>query len=102
MPLPVNGDQTSVNDNRKLRSDGSDLGESNGAGGDLPRAAMAADRAPKAASFPSGRSSIIRPFQVTRLVENDAGDVRSRTQLEVYPNSGEIDGDGDGFLAMNF
>ncbi|KAH9688534.1 Superoxide dismutase (Cu-Zn) 4A [Citrus sinensis] len=57
-----------VNDDEKLRSDSSDLGESNGAGGDLPRAAMAADRAPKAASFPSGRSSTIRPFQVTRLV----------------------------------
>ena len=34
--------------------------------------------------------------------ENDAGDVRSRTQLEVCPNSGEIDGDGDGFLALKF
>ena len=28
--------------------------------------------------------------------------MRSRTQLEVCPNSGEIDGDGDGFLAVNF
>ncbi|KAH9781478.1 Endonuclease [Citrus sinensis] len=104
LPLPDNGDQTLVNDDEKLRSDSSDLGESNGPGGDLPRVAMAVDRAPKAASFPSGRSSTIRPFQVTRLVENDAGDVRSRTQLEVCQNAGEIDGDGDGdgFLAVNF
>ena len=34
--------------------------------------------------------------------ENDFGDVRSRTQLEVCPKSGEINGDGDGFLAVNF
>ncbi|KAK9230909.1 hypothetical protein WN943_021140 [Citrus x changshan-huyou] len=83
------------NDDKKLRSDSSDLGESNGAGGDLPRAAMAADRAPKAASFPSGRSSTIQPSQVT-------SDVRSRTQLEVCPNFGEIENDGDGFMAVNF
>ena len=34
--------------------------------------------------------------------ENDVGDVRSRTQLEVCPKSGEIDGDGDGFLPWIF
>ena len=58
----------SVNDDEKLKSDSSDLSESNGVGDDLPRVAMAADRAPKVASFPSGRSSTIQPFQVTRLV----------------------------------
>ena len=41
-------------------------------------------------------------FRWQGWLENDASDVRSRTQLEVCPNSGEIDGDGDGFLALNF
>ncbi|KAH9685161.1 TTF-type domain-containing protein [Citrus sinensis] len=49
----VNGDQTSVNGDGKLKSDSSDLGESNAAGGDLPRMAMAADHASKAVSFPA-------------------------------------------------
>ena len=43
MPLPVNDDWTSVNDDGKLRSDSSDLGESNSAGIDNPHAATAVD-----------------------------------------------------------
>ena len=58
--MSVNGDRTSVNDDGKLRSDGSDLGESNDAGGDLPREATTANWSSKVREFPSGRS---RPRQ---------------------------------------
>ena len=52
LPPSVNGDRTSINGDGKLKYDSFDLGESNGVGGDFPRAAMAADRAPKAVNFP--------------------------------------------------
>ena len=55
LPLPVNGDRTSVNDDGKLRSNSLDLGESNCADGDLPRAVTAADRSSKIREFPGGR-----------------------------------------------
>ena len=54
LPLPVNSDRTSVNDDGKLRSNGSDLNESNGGGRESPRAVPAADQASQAVSFPSG------------------------------------------------
>ena len=56
-------DWNSVNDDRKLRSDSSDLGESNGAEGDLPHAATAVDRSSKIREFPGGCS---RPRQRPR------------------------------------
>ncbi|KAK9199954.1 hypothetical protein WN944_015148 [Citrus x changshan-huyou] len=42
-----------VNDDGKLKSYSSDLGESNGVGSNIPRVTMVADRAPKAVSFPA-------------------------------------------------
>ena len=68
IPLPVNGHRNSSDGDGKLRSDSSDLGESNGGGRDLPRALPAADRSSKICKLSGGRSAIIRPFQVTRLV----------------------------------
>ncbi|KAH9724956.1 Kunitz trypsin inhibitor 5 [Citrus sinensis] len=67
IPSPVNGDLTSVNDDKKLRSDSSDLGESNGGGRDLPRAATAANRASQinpAGSVPKLRRNRRRRKQV--------------------------------------
>ena len=97
MPLPVNGHRNSSDGDEKLRSNSSDLDESNGGGRDLPRALPAADRSSKIRKFPV----VVRRFPGVLddrgWSENDAGDVRSRTQLEVCPNSGEIDGGENGF-----
>lgn len=97
LPPPVNGDRNSVNDDGKLRSDSSDLCESNGAGGDLPRAAMAADRTPKAVIFPAVVHGQNGGFRWRGWSEMKVGNVRSRTQPVVQPNSGEIDGEENGF-----
>ena len=96
MPPQVNGDRTSVNGDGKLKSDSSDLGESNGVGGDLPRAAMATDRAPKTMSFSAVVHGQNRGFGWRSWSKMKVGDVRSRTQPVVQPNSGEIDGDKNG------
>ena len=50
IPLPINGHRNSFDGDGKLKFDSSSHAESNGGGGDLPRAAMAPDRAPKAVS----------------------------------------------------
>ena len=59
-PLPVNGVWTSVNDDGELRSASSGLGESNGAGGVLLRAAATADRSSKDPKLSGDRSVISR------------------------------------------
>ena len=96
IPLPVNGDRTSVNDDRKLKSDSSDLGESNGGGRDLPRALPAADRSSKIRKFlvvvfstdgvPGGRDQL----------ENDECEWRNKIQVVVYQKSGGINGGKNG------
>ena len=67
-PSPVNGDRTSVNDDGELRSASSGLGESNGAGGVLPRAAATADRSSKVPQVSGGRSAVSRRPQRSWLV----------------------------------
>ena len=60
LPLSINGDWTSVNDVGDLRSDTSDLGESSGASGDLPRAATKVNRSSKNPQVSGGRSAVFR------------------------------------------
>ena len=96
MPPPVNGDRNSANGDGKLKSDSSDLDESNGTGGDLPRGAMAADRAPKAVSFLAVVHGQNGSFGRRGWSEIKAGDLKNRTLPMVQPNSGEIDGDENG------
>ena len=69
-PLPVNGDQTSVNDDGELKSASSGLGESNGAGGVLPRAAALADQSSKNSKLSGDRSVIFRRPRWSWLVGN--------------------------------
>ena len=59
-PSPSNGDRTSVNDDRELRSASSGLGESNGGGREWPRALPAADQSSKFLHVSGGRSASSR------------------------------------------
>ena len=92
LPLPVNGDGNSINNDGKLRPDSSDLDESNCALSDLPRAAMAADCAPKAVSFPTIVHGQNRGFRWWGWSKNDEGELRIKIQVVMQPNSSEIDG----------
>ena len=92
LPLPVNGDWNSINDDGKLRPDSSDLDESNGAHGDLPRTMMAADCAPKVVSFPTVIHGQNRGFRWWGWSKNDEGELRIKIQVVMQPNSNEIDG----------
>ena len=47
IPLSVNGHRNSTDGDEKLITEISSHAKSNGGGGDLPRAVMASDRAPK-------------------------------------------------------
>ena len=98
LPPPVNGDRASVNSDGKLKA----LGESNGVGGDLPRAVMAADRAPKAMSFPAVVDGQNGGFRRRGWSKMKAGDVRSITQAMMRPNFDEIDGGGGGLSRSSF
>ena len=51
--LSVNGHRNSSAGDGKLRTESSSHAESNGGGGDLPRAAMAPDRAPEVVNPPT-------------------------------------------------
>ncbi|KAH9685484.1 hypothetical protein KPL70_013981 [Citrus sinensis] len=76
--------RTSVNDDGKLRFDSSDLGDSNGTGSDLPRAVMAADRAPKAVSSPAVVHGQNGGFRWRGWLENDEGELRNKIQVVAW------------------
>ena len=69
IPLPVNDHWNSFDDDGKVRTESSSHAESNGGGGDLPRAVMAPDRAPEVVNRSTAKQRPRRQW----LVENGRG-----------------------------
>lgn len=77
----------------KLRSDSFNYTESNNVGGDLPRAATAADRASQAASFPAVVRGPNGGFRWRGWSENDKDELRIKIQVVASFKIGGIDGE---------
>ena len=87
MPLPVNGNRKSTDGDGKLGSHGFDHAESNSGGGDVPRAATAADRTPKAVSFLAVDRRQSGRFRWRDRSENDEDELRNKIQAVARPKS---------------
>ena len=97
IPLPVNDHRNSSNGDGKLRSDRSSHAESNGGGGDLPRALSAADQSSKICKLSGDRSVILRRPRWSWLVGTCCWRCEEPVPSGGASQSGENNGDEIGF-----
>ncbi|KAL9422739.1 hypothetical protein AB3S75_034925 [Citrus x aurantiifolia] len=90
MPLLVNGHRNSIVSDRKLNNESLSHAESNGGGGDLPRAAMALDRAPKVVNSSTAQQRQIDSLGGCGWSEMAKGKVSNKTQVVASPKTSEI------------
>ena len=86
----------------KLGFDSSNHVESNSVGGELPRAATTANRAPQAASFQAVVHNQNSGFRWQGWSENDEGELRIKIRAVASPKTGGIDGNGDRLSYSSF